>query len=313
MIKRSDCSGIVAAVVIFLVFCIFTDGFLTQYNIFNVSRTASLYMFIAVGQALVLIVGGMNLSLGAIGSLSVVVFGYCCQNLGWGFIPALAASLAIGGVCGLANGLIISKLNLNPFIVTLATSFVFSGLYIGISQGYPYTELPAFVNTLGRGSFLKMPLFFWIMLVMAAGIWFVFKYTVFGRRLLATGGNATAARLSGINTARIYLIANVLSGVFAALAGFFFTARQGTASPTTGSEWMLASFAVAAMGGTALSGGSISGIGLVFSAYLYAFIKNGLVLLNVDMYYEQSYLGVIILAAICFETVRTKYVKLRHL
>lgn len=310
---RTDMSAIAATIILTVIFAIGSSEFLSQYNIFNVSRTAALYMFVALGQAFVLIVGGMNLSLGNIGALSVVAFGYCSEVLHLPLAVSIIACLLTGGICGFLNGIIIVKLKLNAFIVTLATSFIYTGLVTGISRGYTYTEIPQNFFLIGRTKLLQLPSLFWIMIIVAIFVWLFFKYTVFGRRLLATGGNESAARLSGIKTEKIILIAHVLSGVFAAVAGSFWIARMGSASPTTGGDWMMISFAVAVIGGTALSGGEISPLGLVFASFLMALIKNGLIMVNADMYFEQSFLGIIILASVCFETVRLSYTKRKNI
>lgn len=307
--KRRDMSAILATFLLAIIFSTASSSFFSSYNIFNMSRTASLYMLEALAQAFALIVGGMNLSIGGIGALTVVTFGCCMEGMGMPSGCAIVVALLVGCLCGLINGFIISKLKLNAFIVTLATNFIFNGLVTGISRGYPYKTIGSVLEKIGQGKFLGLPYLFYIMLIFIVFLWFFFKYTVLGRKLLATGGNINAARLSGINTDNMIIYANVLSGLFAALAGIMWTARNGAASPTTGSDWMMISFAVAALGGTALSGGEISAIGLGFAAFLMTFIKNGLVMVNADIYFEDSFLGVIILLAVCLETIRMKYIK----
>ena len=310
---RSDSSAIIAVLALFLVFSIFTDNFLTRDNIFNVSRNASLYIFVAIGQAMVLITGGMNLSLGAIGGISVVAAGFSMEMLHLPGVLATAIALLVGVLCGIFNGLIIVKLNINPFVVTLATGFVFSGLVNVISKGYPYTDIPKSYTVVGRGQFIGMPLLFWLMLVTLIIIAVMFKYTLIGRRLLATGGNPKAAQLSGINTKKIIVLGNILSGFFAALAGVLWISRMGSAPPALGNDWMLISFAVAVIGGTALSGGVISALGMFCSGFMLAFIKNGLVMLDVNVYLEQTFLGLIILLSVTIESVRLKYSKVKRI
>lgn len=307
MLRRSDISVIVATLVLFGVFSFSSDSFLTSYNLFNVSRTASLYLFVAIGQAFVLIIGGMNLSLGAIGGLSVITAGYCMDILSWPSWLAVIMAFLVGIIAGWLNGMLIIKFKLNSFVVTLATSFVFTGLVNGISKGYSYTKIPKSFTLLGRGGMLGMPYLFWLMIVVLVIIWYMFKFTVIGRRILATGGNESAARLSGIKTNKIIVLANSISGFCAALAGVLWISRLGSAPPATGSDWMIISFAVAVIGGTALIGGEITAIGLFASAFMMTFIKNGLIMLNVNVYFEQTFLGIIILLAVMFESFRIKY------
>jgi len=304
LLRRSDLSVVLATVVLFVIFALGSESFLTQYNLFNMGRTAALYVFVAMGQAIVVVIGGMNLSLGAIGGLSVVMAGMAMQD--WGLPPALAFALAllVGIAAGLANGLIIIKLRLNSFVATLATSFIFVGLVNGISKGNPYTNIPKDLTTIGRGDIFGVPILFVLMVVLLAVIAYFFRFSVTGRRILATGGNAEAARLSGIRTDRITVLANVLSGMFAALAGFLWITRVGSAQPSIGSDWLIISFAVAIIGGTALAGGEISALGLGAAAVMLTLIKNGLIMFNVNVYFEQTFLGLVILLAVSLESFR---------
>lgn len=307
LLRRNDTSVIVATTVLFIIFAVGTDSFLTPYNMFNVSRTAALYLFVALGQAFVVVIGGMNLSLGAIGGLSVITAGICMDIMGWPSWVAVIMALLVGTAAGWLNGFFVIRFKLNSFVVTLATSFIFTGLVNGISKGYSYTKIPKSFTVMGRDGFFGLPLLFWMMLLALVVVGYIFKFTVIGRRILATGGNETAARLSGIKTGRIIQLCNMLSGFCAALAGVLWVSRLGSAPPATGSDWMIISFAVAVIGGTALSGGEITPIGLFFSSFMIIFIKNGLIMFKVDPYFEQTFLGVIILAAVMFESFRLKY------
>ncbi len=294
---------LVATLLMALIFTIFSGNFLSSYNIYNLSRTASLYMFVALSQTMVMIVGGMNVSLGFIGALACVACGYSMQNWGWGTLPAMVFALVIGLVCGLLNGLIITKLKLNAFIATLATQFIFKGLVTGISGGFPYTELADDFTFLGRGTLLGLPYMLYLAILVLVVVWYIFRYTVLGRQLLATGGNLKAAQMAAINTDRMQLIANILSGLFAAIAGICTVSMNGSAQPTTGADWMIYSFAVSVIGGTALSGGSLSAVGIFIAGYMIVMIKNGLVLLNANVYYEQTYLGLILLLAVSLGSI----------
>ena len=304
VLRRSDFSVVLATLALFVIFSLGSESFLTQYNLFNMGRTASLYVFVAVGQAIVIVIGGMNLSLGAIGGLSVVIAGTAMQDAGLNPILAFAIALVVGMAAGLFNGLIIVKLRLNSFVATLATSFIFVGLVNGISRGNPYTNIPKDITTIGRGDFFGLPILFVMMIVLLAILAYFFRFAVTGRRILATGGNAEAARLSGIRTDRVTILANVLSGFFAALAGYLWITRVGSAQPSIGSDWLIISFAVAIIGGTSLAGGEISPLGLGAAAVMLTMIKNGLIMFNVNVYYEQTFLGLVILLAVSLESFR---------
>lgn len=304
MFRRSDTSIVIATVILFVIFSLSNPSFLTPFNLFNVSRTAALYVFIALGQAIVIVVGGMNLSLGAIGGLTVVIAGWCMDTMGW--TPWIGVPLAMltGTLCGMFNGFIIIKSKLNSFIVTLASLFIFTGLVQGISQGFPYSNIPKDFTMIGRNDLFGIP----YLLLFAIGVLlvmsYVFKFRVVGRHILATGGNLEAARLSGIRTDHIVFLAHTLSGVFAATAGLLWVSRMGAAQPSTGTDWLIISFAVAIIGGTALNGGEFSALGILASAFMLTLIRNGLIMLNVNVYFEQTFLGIIVLLAVSVESIR---------
>ncbi|GHV73146.1 ABC transporter permease [Spirochaetia bacterium] len=309
LLKRITGNSIVpvigAALLMAVIFAAASPSFLSSFNVFNMSRTASHYIFLALAQGMALIVGGMNLSIGYIGSMSVVTLGISMQS---GLPPAAAVLLAllVGSVAGLLNGFLITRLKLNSFVVTLATSFVFQGLTIGISRGMPYNKIPVSYQWLGRGNiFGVIPYMFILALILLALMHFFFRYTVLGRRILATGGNEMAARMSAVNTDRTVLIANIFSGIFAAVAAIAVVSKDGSANPGVGSDWMIYSFAVAVIGGTSLKGGIISPFGLIVSAFLIVFIKNGLVMINANAYFEQVYLGIILLISVSFASIGT--------
>ncbi len=199
-LRRTDASAIIATVVLFVVFSSATENFFTPFNQFNVWRAASQNVFIALGQAMVVLIGGMNLSLGAIGGLTVVILGHSIEILGFPVWVAVILALLAGVGCGVVNGFFISRFKLNSFVVTLATSFIFQGLVNGISQGRPYSKIPAQFTLLGKGDILGIPNMVFLMAAALFVVFFAFRYTVIGRRLLAVGGNVEAARLSGIKT-----------------------------------------------------------------------------------------------------------------
>ena len=303
-LRRTDASAIIATVVLFVVFSSATENFFTPFNQFNVWRAASQNVFIALGQAMVVLIGGMNLSLGAIGGLTVVILGHSIEILGFPVWVAVILALLAGVGCGVVNGFFISRFKLNSFVVTLATSFIFQGLVNGISQGRPYSKIPAQFTLLGKGDILGIPNMVFLMVAALLIVFFAFRYTVIGRRLLAVGGNVEAARLSGIKTGRMIMLANVLSGVCGSVAAILWVSRMGTAQPATGGDWLIVSFAVTVIGGTALSGGTISALGFLFSGLLMALIRNGLIMIGVNVYFEATFLGVIILLAVMVEYFR---------
>lgn len=287
-----------AALLLIVVFATLSDSFLSSYNVFNLGRTQALYVFVALAQAVMLVTGNMNLSVGAIAGLTAVIFGYLVDILGLPLPVALIGAMMVAILTGLFNGFVMTKLKINSFIVTLSTLFIFTGLVYGISEGYPYKNIPREFVNIGRGGFLGLPILFYLMLVTLIAVWYMFRYTVFGRQLLATGSNLEAAELSGINTDRVIMGANVLSAVFAGIGGLLWVSRLGSAQPAIGQNWLIISFAVAIIGGTALAGGRITAIGLFGGALIMVLIKNGLIIMQANVYFEQAFLGTIILLTI---------------
>lgn len=298
-----------AALLLIAIFTVLSDSFLTSYNVFNLGRTQALYVFVALAQAVMLVTGNMNLSVGAIAGLTAIIFGYLIDTLGLPLPVALIGAMAVALIAGFFNGIIMTKLRINSFIVTLSTLFIFTGLVYGISEGYPYKNIPKEFVSLGRGSFLGLPILFYIMLVVLIAVWYMFRYTVFGRQLLATGSNIEAAELSGINTDRVIMGANLLSAGFAAIGGLLWVSRLGSAQPAIGQNWLIISFAVAIIGGTALAGGRLTAIGIFGGALIMVLIKNGLILLQANVYFEQAFLGTIILLTIALDKGREVWSK----
>jgi ribose transport system permease protein len=307
VLRRKETGIVVAAGLLFFIFSVTSSSFLTAYNLFNISRTLSLYVFIALAQAMAIVVGGLNLSVGAIGGLVTITVGYFLDVLGFSGWIAVPAGLLAGLLAGAVNGFFITKVGINSFVVTLSTLFVYEGLVSGISKGYSYTKIPKTFTIIGRKGAFGMPYLFWIALATLLVVFYIFRFTVFGRRVLATGGNLDAARLSGIDTDRIILAANTLSGLFSAIAAVLWVSRMGSAQPSTGQDWLIVSFAVAIIGGTALKGGTITPLGLLMGGIIMVLIKNGLVLLGANIYFERTFYGLIILLAVIVDRVRAIY------
>jgi len=300
---------IIAATLLFGAIASVSNTFLTRYTMFVISRQVGLFVLIALAQAVCLVVGGMNLSVGAIGSITTVTLGVCLAN--WGLPPSVAVpvTLAAGLTAGLVNGLLIVGLRINPFIVTLSMMFVYMGLRSGISGGKPYAVPDSFTVVGQDGLFEVIPYMFLIVLGVLVTVSYMYRNTVFGRRMLATGGNEDAARLSGIRTGRMVVSANALSGLLAALAAVLYASELGTAAPETGDAWLIVSFAVAIIGGTGLTGGVISILGIFMGGVIYTLIRHGLIEIKANPYYMNVYLGLLILLAIAIDQVRERYMR----
>ncbi|MDZ7838096.1 MAG: ABC transporter permease [Actinomycetota bacterium] len=297
----------IAALILFAILSLFSDSFLTPFNMYTTGRTLSLYVFIGLAQGLVLVVGDMNLSVGAIGGLATITAGYLMDVQGMNGVVATIAALAIGIACGAINGVITAKFGINAFIVTLATSFIFTGINFGFTQGYSFVNIPPNFTVLGKGRVLGIPYIFIFALFALVVLYLFFRYTLVGRRILAVGENLEASKFSGINTDKIKMLSHALSGFVAALAAVLYISRMGTAPPVTGQDWLIISFAVAILGGTALSGGSLTAFGLLLGAAIMVMIKNGLIIMQLNVYWQQAYLGLLILIAVGIDRIRNIY------
>ena len=309
--RRERISGrttglIIATAILFAVLALLSQSFLSAYTMFVVSRQMAFYILVALSQSFCLVVGQMSLAVGAIGSITTIVLGLGLAD--WGLPAWLAVILALGmGVlAGLINGLLITRLKIDSFIVTLSMMFIYMGLRSGISGGSPY-KVPESFTFIGQRSLFGVPYVFLLVVLLLGLVGYVYRNTVFGRRLLATGGNAAAARLSGISTDRMVVWAHVLSGAFAALAAVLWASKLGSAAPETGDDWLIISFAVAIIGGTGLNGGIISALGIFMGSAIFMLIKHGLVEVKANPYYANSFLGLLILLAIVVDRVREIY------
>ena len=279
--------------------------FLSAFNIFVLLDTLALSTLIALSQMVVIALGQMNLSVGAIGGLVAVSFAGAMQV--WGLPPLLAvpAGLVLGGACGLFNGVMTSRAGLSAFIVTLATMAAFKGINLGITEAQPFYGIPQAVKAAGNAAVGPVPLLLLPAALIALAVGWMLARLPIGRQILAVGGNLHAAELSGISVSRAIIVTHALSGVLAAAAGMMAVARLQLGQPTIGDDWLIPSFAAPVIGGTVLSGGQASVPGTIAGVALVALISQGLVLFRVDPYYVQLLLGLLILTAVGLARARS--------
>jgi ribose transport system permease protein len=282
--------------------------FLSAFNVFVLLDTLALSTLIALAQMVVIALGQMNLSVGAIGGLVAISFAGVMQV--WGVPPLLAllGGLALGGACGAVNGLMTARAGLSAFVVTLATMAAFKGINLGITQAQPFYGIPVSVKAAGNAAFGPVPLLLLPSLAAAAAVGWMLARLPIGRQILAVGGNPHAAELSGIAGNRVVVVTHILSGVLAGAAGMVAVARLQLGQPTIGDDWLIPSFAAPVIGGTVLSGGHASVAGTVCGVALVAVITQALVLFRVDPYFVQLLLGLLILAAVGLSRVRAAQV-----
>lgn len=291
-----DMGTVAGLLIMVVVFSSMSDVFLTERNLVNILQQSSINACIAIGMTLVIISGGIDLSVGpaaalaAVLSASLLVAGYPVPIV-------ILSALAIGVLCGLVNGSLIAYAGLQPFIVTLGTLSLFRALALIYTGGNPILSLPNDFRRLFSSQFLGLPVPVILVGVLAIAATILLKKTPLGEYILAVGGNEEAARVSGVPIERTKVITYMISGGLAALAAVILIARLGAAEPTLGNLWELEAIAAAAIGGASLMGGKGSIFGTILGAIVLGAMRNGLTLLNVQAFYQLLATGIIIILA----------------
>jgi ribose transport system permease protein len=289
-----------------LVISLFSPYFLTTNNLMGVFRSFSLVALMSIGMMLVIITGGIDLSVGSVMGLSSLITALALQH-GLGAAVAIVCGLAVGLMVGAFNGFMITWIQLPPFIATLGTLSIGRGLMYIITKGVPVTpDVPDAFTFIGQGYIGFVPFPVVILLAMTVIFSIVMRQTRFGRHVYATGGNEVAARLSGVRTARVKFAVYVLSALIASMAGVIAFSRFVSAEPASGFGAELDVIAAAAIGGASLSGGAGSVEGAIIGAALAGIITNGVVLLNIDTYAQQAITGCVILIAVSIDIWRVR-------
>jgi ribose transport system permease protein len=287
-----------------LVLSVVTPSFLSTYNLFITGRDLSILLLVALAQMVVLSLGQMNLSIGAIGGLVAIIESGLMVRYGLPVPVALLSGLLLGIVCGVINGLLVDWTKINSFVLTLATSYIFAGINLGITHATPFYHIPDEISSFGQARLGAFPLMAAVTIVLTLLLAAFLYQVVLGRQLLAVGGNQLAARLSGLPVRRAVVTAHAISGFLAAVAGTMLMAQLGQGQPTIGATWILPSFAGPIIGGAALSGGSAPIIGTVLAMVLISLIDDGLVLVNADPFWVQFLIGALILGAVVLGRTR---------
>jgi ribose transport system permease protein len=307
MIARQE-FGVVLILVAMVVFLsLYTDTFLTTTNIFNILRAFSWIAISAFGQCMVIITTGVDLSVGSVMGLSGLASAMLLVRQVPVF-PAVAGGLGVGLIVGLANGLMITKGKLPPFIATLGTLLMARGLCNGLTGGWPVRDLSQSFRNLGQydipiGSVgVPLPLVFTLVLAVIASLFL--SRSTWGYRIYAVGGNEQAARLSGINTDKVKIMVYTICGFLTAIGGVLMTARLGVAAPLAGWAYELDVIAAAVVGGTSFNGGEGTILGVLVGATIMQVLRTGLVLTGVSAYWLQAVQGLVIVTAIMFDQLR---------
>ena len=302
--RRSEFSVLIGLVAIIIIMSFASPYFLKVNNIMNVLQQISRYGIISVGMALVMITGGIDLSVGYIVALCACMSAHLTTNLGLSWPVVLLLVLLLGGVIGLVNGLLVTRVKLWPFIVTLATSKIVSGCVLLLTNGMPiHIESP--LCWLGSGYVGPVPVSVIMMfLVIILGSVFA-SMTQTGRNIYAIGNNERAAALSGIRVERTKTLVYTICGVLCAFCGVVVAGNLHSADASLGSGYETDVIASVVIGGVSMNGGEGSIWGALIGAMIIGILKNAFILLRVSSYWQSVVIGVVIIAAVTIDRVRT--------
>ncbi len=305
---------LVFLLVLMFVFSVLEPRFLSELNLFNVMRQISITGLIALGMTFVILTGGIDLSVGSVVALAGLVAGALNKGssanslslddtvaAGYPLIVSVGAAALVGLGAGLVQGVAITTLDVPPFVVTLGGLSAFRGAALLYSGGGPISSFDDTYRFWGQGKIGPMPVPVIVFLGFALLCHIVLRHTRYGRHVYAVGGNAEAARLSGLNVRALTLSVYVIVGLFAGIAGFVLSSRLNSAEAVAGLGYELTVIASVVIGGTSLFGGIGSVAGTVVGAILIGVLINGLVLMNVSPYVQQIIIGVIIVLAVAFD------------
>lgn len=301
-----DRVGILMVLILLVVLMsIFAPNFNRVDNLLNIARSISVNAILAAGLTFVILTGGIDLSVGSIVAVSGVV-AVIAAIAGVPAPVAVAIGMAVGGACGLVNGVLTAYLALAPFIVTLGTMTFLRGLAYTITNGQPIVSSDLNFKDLGNGYLLGIPVPVIAMAAVFLVAWFVLERTRYGRHVYAVGGNAQAARLAGVQVNRIILSVYVVAGICAGLAGVIFAARVISAQPTAGTGYELDAIAAVVLGGTSLVGGRGRIVGTLIGAVILGVLTTGLILLNVQFFTQLLIKGVVIILAVAIDSLKQR-------
>lgn len=298
---------LIGLVLLCVIFSLTTDVFLTWRNALNVIDQITVLGILAIGMTAVIVIGGIDLSVGSILAFSMMMMGWLYQSVGVPLGLAIVAGLLVGTACGLVNGLLITRAKLPPFIATLTMMSVGRGLANIITEGRQIVGYPDWftnLSTVRHFGFLSVTVAIFIVLSLIS--WAILRYTTIGRSLYAIGGSPEVARLAGIRVRQLTMSVYALSGLLAGLASVALACRLNSSQPSAGTGYELDTIAAVVIGGASLNGG-VGGIrGTVVGVLIIGVLRNGLNLSGVSPFVQQIVIGVVIALAVAADTLRRR-------
>jgi erythritol transport system permease protein len=313
---------LVALLLVLAYFSVMAPNFLSAANAVIVSKHVALNAFLAIGMTFVIITGGIDLSVGSIVGLCAMVAGWLVLNgvdLGVGYtvwfntVEIVGITLAVGVGVGLVNGLLITRLNVAPFIATLGTLYIARGAALLSSDGRTFPNLSGTAEMgtasfpfIGSGTLLGLPVMIWLLVVVALVAHYISRRTPLGRHVYAVGGNERGAALSGVKVNRVKLFVYMFSGFCAGLVGIIIASQLQAAHPATGETFELNAIAAAVLGGTSMSGGRGRIFGTIIGAFVIGILSDGLIMMGVSSFWQTVIKGVVIVLAVVIDQAQSR-------
>jgi ribose transport system permease protein len=299
-IAGRESGGLVVLLVAVGALTLASDEFLTAGNLSNLARQVAIFAIIAVGQLLVILTAGIDLSVGSVLGLAGAVTAQLLVG-GWPVALSIVVGMLIGAALGAVNGLLVTKLLLPPFIATLGMLGIARGVVLVITDAKTVQGLPESFQNIANGTLAGIPNLLIIAAVIVAIAWFVLTRTVFGRYVYAVGSNPESARLAGVPVQAVMVSVYLISGLLAGLGGVLLTSRLGAGIPTAGTGFELNAIAACVIGGASLFGAKGSALGAATGALIMGVLNNGGNLLAINAFYLQIAIGVLIIVAVAFD------------
>lgn len=294
---------LIVLIVIGAIFSVLSPYFLKVRNLYAIGLTISVIGIVCIGQSLVLLTAGFDLSVGSVSGFAGMLVAFLTKNYG-NYWLMFFAGLAAGAAVGLINGLLITKGDINPLITTLSMLSIFQGATFLVSRGFAISVNLDSFRFLGTTRVFGTPLPIVILIVLYIIFFIILKYSVFGRYIYSIGGNAEAAKLSGINVDKIRIIIFMLSGLLSAFGGIVLASRLGAAQTTAGSQYPLNSIAACVLGGISIAGGEGVIFGSLIGVAIIGVLQSGLIMVNMPSYYQWIATGLVLLIAVYVDTMK---------
>lgn len=306
ILKMRETGVLLPLLLLWVITFMANHAFFSKLNMISLFRTVSITLLGTLGASFIFACGMMDVSPGSIYALSGMVTAMAMKHMGLPVPVAILAGLIVGVAFGIFNGIIVNGFGLPPFIATLGTQYIARGLSNVVTRGESITGFPDLFKELGSFGPFHIPWSIYISIIFAVLCYWIFKYTTFGRSLLAVGGNKETARLCGINVRFVSSIAFVISGVFASMAGILSTARLETAQAAAATGWEMTCIAAAIIGGVSMFGGSVTILGAAIGACLMETLNVSMTMLKVNAYWQKVAIGLVIILAVGLDTYRRK-------